>query len=466
MGAPVHLPDALVLLPHVSDGGAQQRLLQRPGEVILGEAQPTQALEGHHELTHRVPLQLLGRAVAAAHRPGGLVAGQEVHGALQLIGLPGHPVHVVQLRGVVGDGPQQPVAQLGGLPLVPVGRGHVHRLGDVAQPAEAVVPVALSAEDLRQGGGGRGDQPAGLPVHQGADHQQRAQPGVPVVLQPRVPLGLLRPGIGGPVRGQHGHRGGGQGRGGGRHGGRGGGVIPQLGPLGPVRDGAVQGVVDVQRGRGVAVGGEVGEGEVPDLPGGDLELPGVAAVPLLRDRVPAEDESIGPGHGHEHRLGRVRQSRGGVRGAVVAGHPGVGAPVAEAQLQLLVHRDFADQPLHAAHDLGAPVQGHEVRDAHGAGVRGPHGVQDEGVLPVEALHDLRARGVLSGGAAGGDLRGGRGEGGGRGGQQPAAVIGGAQQRGEGGLGVEPGGAEPVHGAVPGDQGRGAHVREQGVVLDV
>ena len=78
-------------------------------------------------------------------------------------------------RGVPADRPQQPLppgARLLGEAGVHQG---VERERGVAQPAEAVVPVAHAAELLRQRGRRRGDDAAGRRVGQRLERDQRAQ---------------------------------------------------------------------------------------------------------------------------------------------------------------------------------------------------------------------------------------------------------------------------------------------------
>ena len=76
--------------------------------------------------------------------------------------------------GLAGDGALQPVAP--GRRLVVEAGVHQREQGErgVADPAEAVIPVALAAELLRQRGGGRGDDAAGRRVGQRLQRDQRA----------------------------------------------------------------------------------------------------------------------------------------------------------------------------------------------------------------------------------------------------------------------------------------------------
>ena len=112
--------------------------------------------------------------VADPHRSRAGVPGQPVDGPLGQAPRAVDGVHDLEVGGVAGHGPEQPVAPEPRL----VGRARldqrVDREGGVAQPAVAVVPVALAAEVLGQRGGRGRHDPAGLGVGHQVQGQQRA----------------------------------------------------------------------------------------------------------------------------------------------------------------------------------------------------------------------------------------------------------------------------------------------------
>ena len=120
-------------------------------------------------------LGLLDRAVADPDRPRVGVAGQVVEGDLGQPPRPVDGVHDLHLGGVAGDGAQQPVPPDVGLLGVAGLDQRVEGERGVAEPAVAVVPVALAPEVLGQRGGRGGDDPAGdLVGHQPEGEQGAA----------------------------------------------------------------------------------------------------------------------------------------------------------------------------------------------------------------------------------------------------------------------------------------------------
>ena len=79
---------------------------------------------------------------------------------------------------VAGHGAQQPVAPREGLVVVAATHQRLERERGVAQPAEAVVPVAIAPERLGQRGGRRGHDAARRVVGQGLQRDERAHHGV------------------------------------------------------------------------------------------------------------------------------------------------------------------------------------------------------------------------------------------------------------------------------------------------
>jgi hypothetical protein len=126
-------------------------------------------------------------------------------------------------------------------------------------------------------------------------------------------------------------------------------------------------------------------------------------------------------------------------------HPGDRARVIEADAQMGRELDGAADADDAAHDVDAsPVDGQEVVHLGDAARALPPGDEHEGVAVVVPARDgiriLRS-------------------------QMPRALLVLAEDRAEDGCGVEPRCAEPVDAALARDQGSGAAVAEDGVLLD-
>ena len=132
-----------------------------------------QLVDRVEDLAVDIELELRRRGVADPHGGRPLVARQPVELALVQAALPREPVHDLDVGGVAGDGAQEPLAPRLGL-LARAGLQHrEERQRGVAQPAEAVVPVALAADPLGQRRGRRGDDPAGRRVRHRLQHDQR-----------------------------------------------------------------------------------------------------------------------------------------------------------------------------------------------------------------------------------------------------------------------------------------------------
>src|SRR5436190_1028244 len=81
--------------------------------------------------------------------PCPLVAGEPVHRVLEQPPLPAQPVQDTGLRWPAGQGAQQPAAPGPGLVTVAGAEQGQQREGGVAQPAVAVIPVAVAAQPHR-----------------------------------------------------------------------------------------------------------------------------------------------------------------------------------------------------------------------------------------------------------------------------------------------------------------------------
>ena len=121
-----------------------------------------------------VVLALVEGAVADPHRVGSGVPGELVARGLGQVAAPVDPVHDLErpvlVRLEVGD----ELHELVGLPVQVQEVQRLQREGRVADPGEAVVPVALSARRLGQRGGERRDRGAGRHVGEALDRQRRA----------------------------------------------------------------------------------------------------------------------------------------------------------------------------------------------------------------------------------------------------------------------------------------------------
>ena len=117
-----------------------------------------------HDLTEHIELKLDVRRVADADRRGFLVARQPVDDPFGKPPLAADAVHDLDLIGTAGHRPKQPFApRLRFFVKAGIHRAEQRQRG-VAQPAVAIVPIALAADFLRQRRGRRGDDAAGRPV--------------------------------------------------------------------------------------------------------------------------------------------------------------------------------------------------------------------------------------------------------------------------------------------------------------
>ena len=240
-----------------------------------------------------------------------------------------------------------------------------------------MVPRAVPAQHLGQGGGVRSDQAAGGLVHQPAHHQQATAED--------VLTGVLGDG---QLRGAFGGRGRALGMFPFREPGLGGCGIVESGPFLPQVDRGGECLVDVHGLRWRAVGREPGEREVLGLTRGHGERAGVPALgPVLvrfGQGIAAEDDGVRAGHAHQHTF-RV------LAGLLVFRHVEAAQPrhrraEVEAQTHVLEDLHLAGETFDPADQRGAGGQRHEVRDADGSGLGGPHGVQHESVLRVETFN--------------------------------------------------------------------------------
>ncbi len=104
---------------------------------------------GVHDFAEHVELQLRVRGIADAHRRRILITGQAVDFPFGEPPLAADAVHDLQLIGGAGNRAQQPFAPSPRLFVIAGVHGAEQRQGGVAQPAIAVIPIALAAEPLR-----------------------------------------------------------------------------------------------------------------------------------------------------------------------------------------------------------------------------------------------------------------------------------------------------------------------------
>ncbi len=183
------LPDPLVgLAPH-----ARRALGLALDDRPQPPRQPLAAARVHqHRVEHgaeHVVLALVEGAVADPHRPRARVPGEVVARALREVAAPVDPVHDLQRAVLVGLDVGDELHELVGLPVEVQPMQRPQRERGVAHPGIAVVPVALAARRLRQGGREGGDGGAGRHVGQALDRQRGAQDRLPPALvgDPRPP---------------------------------------------------------------------------------------------------------------------------------------------------------------------------------------------------------------------------------------------------------------------------------------
>ena len=133
---------------------------------------------GLHQIAVDVELLLAGGTVADAHRARAAIAGQRERRSVRALAAV-EPVEDAQPRMRQLRGVQQPPEE--GLALVRAAELHqrAQRERRVAQPAEAVVPVALPADLLGQRARGRRRDRAGWRVDQQLERQRAADDRLP-----------------------------------------------------------------------------------------------------------------------------------------------------------------------------------------------------------------------------------------------------------------------------------------------
>ena len=204
-GRAAHLPDAQVRLAPVLQRRFHLAAHHRPHPLV----QPLPAAQLEVDgLQHGAPDVVLALGIGLVphpHRPRPVVPAEVVEDPLGEHALAVHPVDHLDLvvtLGEVGEEPEEIIRLPVEAQRVQAPQGE----RGVAQPAVAVVPVALPARDLRQRRGGRGDHGAARRERQALQRQRAAlqvaaprmvretapgQPVLPVVRGPDQPLACL-----------------------------------------------------------------------------------------------------------------------------------------------------------------------------------------------------------------------------------------------------------------------------------
>ena len=188
---PAHFPDAQVGLPPVLQRGLHLAAHHRPDPAVqpLPAAQPD--VDGLQHGAPDVVLALGIGLVADPDRPGPVVSAEVVQDPLVEHPLTVHPVHHLDLVIALGDVGQEPEEVV----RLPVEAQRVQApQGErgVAQPAVAVVPVALAVRHLGQRRAGRGD-------HGPARRERQALQGQRAALQVAAPRMVREAAAGQPV---------------------------------------------------------------------------------------------------------------------------------------------------------------------------------------------------------------------------------------------------------------------------
>jgi hypothetical protein len=168
------LPDALVGLPPYLGGARGLRLDDRPKaarEALAPDGvKPDRVEDGAED----VVLALVERPVPDPHRPRPGVAREIITRGLGQVPPAVDAVHDLQRAVVVGLQVGDELHELVGLPVQVQPVEGLEREGRVAYPRVAVVPVALAARRLGEGGGERGHRGARRHVRQALDRERGA----------------------------------------------------------------------------------------------------------------------------------------------------------------------------------------------------------------------------------------------------------------------------------------------------
>src|SRR4029078_5961671 len=151
------LPDAMIGLVPYFGKMLEYRAFYCPGASIQFELGGSPLMECVDQFAVDVELQLRMRGIADPHWLRAFVAGQPFGLPFQQAALPHDAVHDLHVGGRARRCPQAPLGPGGGFLGVARIYQRQQREGGVAQPAEAIVPVACAAELFWQRCGWRGD---------------------------------------------------------------------------------------------------------------------------------------------------------------------------------------------------------------------------------------------------------------------------------------------------------------------
>ncbi|MCY1417433.1 hypothetical protein D9M71_329680 [compost metagenome] len=329
--AATHFPDALVRLAPDAFDIRQYQARNGGAARVTGQPAPDRLSHRIGQFAIDVQLCLRRGGVAHPHRLRMLITGQPRQGVLLQVTLASQAIHDLHLLGVAGHRAQKPLTP--SLGLVEVTKVHEGQQGHgrVAQPTEAVVPIALATHTLRQRRGDGSDNTAGGGVGHGLEGEQRPthQGGIWPYLRAAVGEGL------------------------------------------PLLTGVCQGVVDVAVRLHRQVRGLVTQAEDLALARADAKAAAGVVVAGLRGHGAAQDQPVRAGDGTEGQW-------------VKPFHPGHAAAVVEAHDQVHFEMGFASQAFDDAHHRIDFAQGHEVEHPGTTAGGDPGGFQHQGVAQVLA----------------------------------------------------------------------------------
>src|SRR5215469_5478107 len=169
-----HLPDSVIgLVPDLLET-SHERELQLPACLVDSQLALAPMMEDVHDLAVDVELQLPACRVADAHRSGMLIARQPRQLPLRQQALTRDSVQDLHPLRVAGHGALQPRAPQLCLLIEAAVHHRLQREGGITQPAVTIVPVAHTADPLRQRGGDRSDDSTSRTVAQRLERDERA----------------------------------------------------------------------------------------------------------------------------------------------------------------------------------------------------------------------------------------------------------------------------------------------------
>ena len=199
-------PDSLVLLGPPARGRIRRGGQELPRDRVRLAELSGQPVRGAEQLAVYVKLALLPRPVADAYGPAGPPASQVLQfplGKVVLAADTEHDLEIGPARQLRCCGVSQEPEELAGLMGACRNPQRIHGQAGIADPGIAVIPVALAADGLRQGGRGCGDDRPGRLERERLQHpagmQDKVTPGTLIGLvkgRPRAPSfqRVLQPG--------------------------------------------------------------------------------------------------------------------------------------------------------------------------------------------------------------------------------------------------------------------------------